>query len=112
MVELLKNLFRYFLKLKTYTLNNSEHKYTSLISICMVFDTQISIKDFGDSDNPDTIYFKVCHSSAFQTISVRSVYINIINYSGSILANLNNTMQTIEHATKKPHPYSNVNKIY
>ena len=27
---------------------------------------------------------KVCHSSAFQTISDRSVYINIINYSGRI----------------------------
>ena len=37
---------------------------------------------------------KVCHSSAFQTSSVRSVYIKIINYSSSILANLKNTMQT------------------
>ena len=36
-------------------------------------------------------YFKVCHSSAFQTLSIRSVYINIINYGGSILANLNKT---------------------
>ena len=46
---------------------------------------------------------KVCHSSAFQTISVRSVYIKIINYSGIIhvLANLNNTLQTKQHATKK-----------
>ena len=44
--------------------------------------------------------FKVCHSSAFQTISVGSVYIIIIKYSDSILGNLNNTMQTKHHATK------------
>ena len=55
-------------------------------------------------------FIKVCHSSAIQTISDRSVYINFINYSGSILANLNNTMQTKQHATKIPHSYSN--KIY
>ena len=58
------------------------------------------------------ISFKVCHSSAFQTISVRSVCSKIINYSGSILANLNNTMQTKQHVMKKPHSYSNRNKIY
>ena len=60
------------------------------------------------------LYFllKVCHSSAFQTISCRSVYIKIINYSDSISANLNNTIQTKEHAMKKPHSYSNRNKIY
>ena len=45
--------------------------------------------------------FKVCHSSAFQTISVISVYIRIINYRGSILANQNNKMQTKQHAMKK-----------
>ena len=39
------------------------------------------------------ILLKVCHSSAFQTISIRSVYIKIINYSGSIFANLKNKMQ-------------------
>lgn len=44
---------------------------------------------------------KVCHSSALQIISVRSVYINIINYSGSILEILNNTMQIKQHAKKK-----------
>ena len=44
---------------------------------------------------------KVCHSSAFQTILRRSVYIKIINYSDSISANLNNTMQTKQHAMKK-----------
>ena len=56
--------------------------------------------------------FKVCHSSAFQTISRRSVYNKIINYSGSILANLNSTMQTKQHATKKTHSYSNRSKIH
>ena len=40
------------------------------------------------------IRVKVCHSSAFQTISVRLVYVNIINDSGSILANSNYTMHT------------------
>ena len=35
------------------------------------------------------------------TLSVRSVYIKIINYSGRILANLNTTMQTKQHAVKK-----------
>ena len=43
----------------------------------------------------------VCHSSAFQTISRISFYIKSINYSGSILANLKNIMQTNQHATKK-----------
>ena len=42
----------------------------------------------------------VCHSSTFQTMSVRSVYIKIINYSGSILAKLNNTMK--KKTKKKP----------
>ena len=56
--------------------------------------------------------FKVCHSSAFQTISVRSVYIKIIKYSDSTLANLNNTMQTKHHARKNPHSYSNRNSTY
>ena len=44
----------------------------------------------------------MCHSSAFQTISVRSVYIKIINHSGSILAiaDLNNTMQTKQDTMK------------
>ena len=42
---------------------------------------------------------KVCHSSAFQTISVRSVNIKIIKHSGRILANLNNTMQTKQKTT-------------
>ena len=55
---------------------------------------------------------KVCHSSAFQTISRRSVYIKIINHSDSISANLKNTIQTKQHAMKKPHSYSNRNKIY
>ena len=32
---------------------------------------------------------------------IRSVYIEIINYSGSVLVNLNNTVQTKQHATAK-----------
>ena len=55
---------------------------------------------------------KVYYSSALQTISVRSVYIKIINYNDIILVNLNNTMQTKQHAIKKPHLYSNRNKFY
>ena len=44
----------------------------------------------------------------YQTISVRSVYIKIINYSVNLyIVNLNNTMQTKQHAMKKPHSYSN-----
>ena len=47
--------------------------------------------------------------SAFQRSLVRSihVYINIIDYRGSILANLNNTMGTKQNATKKNHSYKN-----
>ena len=56
-------------------------------------------------------HLKVCYSSAFKTISRRSVYIKIINYSDSISANLNNTMQTKQHEMKKPHSNSNRNKI-
>ena len=42
----------------------------------------------------------ICHSSAFQIISVRSVYIRIINYSCSISANLISTMESKQHGTK------------
>ena len=62
--------------------------------------------------NLKTLVFKVCHSSAFQAILVRWVYIKIINYSGNILANLNNTMQIKQHIVKKPHSSSNKNNIY
>ena len=55
-----------------------------------------------------SVVVKVCHSSAFQTISVRSVYIKIKNHSGSILANLRN--KTTYNG--KPHSYSNRSKIY
>ena len=48
----------------------------------------------------------VSFSDNFPQIS----YIKIINYSDSISANL--TMQTKQHAMKKPHFYSNRNKIY
>ena len=47
---------------------------------------------------------KVCHSSAFQKILVRSVYIIIIIYNCSLLANLNDTMQAKQHSMKKPNP--------
>ena len=47
----------------------------------------------------------------FQTISVRLVNIKIINCSGSILAYLNNAMQTKQHATKTPHSYLDRNRI-
>ena len=53
-------------------------------------------------------YIKVFHSSAFQSISRRLVY---INYSGSVLKKLKYTMQTKHNATKKPHSNSNINKI-
>ena len=56
-------------------------------------------------------FVKVCHSSAFQTILHRSVYIKILNHNDSISANLNNTIHT-KHAMKKPLSYSNRNKIY
>ena len=60
-------------------------------------------------------YFKVfvCHSSAFQTISVRSVYIKITNYSGSMLANgIKHCNQNNIQRKKKTRSYSNLNKLY
>ena len=48
-----------------------------------------SLSFLVESMKIDKTRFKVCHSSAFQTISVRSDYVKIINYSDSILANLN-----------------------
>ena len=42
----------------------------------------------------------------FRHLSVRTISIKIINYGGSILANLNNKMQTKQHAMKTPHSYS------
>ena len=55
---------------------------------------------------------EVSHSSAFQTISVRSVYNKIINHCGSKLANLNKTIQTKQYNEKKPFSFSKRNKIY
>ena len=40
------------------------------------------------------------------------IYIKNINYSDCIYANLNNTIQTEQHAMKKPQSYSNRNEIY
>ena len=36
----------------------------------------------------------------------------IINYNGSLLSNLNNAMQTKQHAMKKAHSYSNRHNIF
>ena len=64
-------------------------------TVSAIFD--LSIIRQGPSWEP---WFKVCHSSALQTTSVRSVYIKILNCSGRILANLNNTMRTKQHTKK------------
>ena len=45
-----------------------------------------------------TFSLNVCHLSVFQTSSVRSVYIIMINYSGIISAKMYNTFPTIQHA--------------
>lgn len=60
------------------------------------------------------LHIKVSQPSAFQTISVRTVSIKIINYSGSIIGNLNytNANKTTCNEKKKPHSYSNKKKIY
>ena len=49
---------------------------------------------------------KVYHSSAFKTVVISNLSITVI------LANLNNTMQTKQLATRKPHSYLNRKKIY
>ena len=52
------------------------------------------------------ISLNVCHSSAFQTISVRSDYIKIMNNSDSTLANLNNIQSKRNNMQQqKPHSY-------
>ena len=56
-------------------------------------------------------FIQVCHSSAFQTISVRSVYIKIINYIVSLLTNLKKPTQTEQHTIKKQHSYSNIHDL-
>ena len=50
----------------------------------------------------DRKHVKVCHTSAFHTISVRSVYMKKSSNSGSILAKLNDTMPTKQYLKKKP----------
>ena len=45
----------------------------------------------------ELIFVDVCHVMAFHT----SIYIKIFNYCGSILSNLNDTMQPKQHAKKK-----------
>ena len=56
--------------------------------------------------------FEVCLSSAFQTRLVRSVCVKIIDFSGIISANLNDTKQTIQYTIKKRDTYLNKRKIY
>ena len=55
--------------------------------------------------------FEVCLSS-FQTRLVRSVCVKIIDFSGIISANLNDTKQTIQYTIKKRDTYLNKRKIY
>ena len=62
------------------------------VSIFKAYDKRLNILKFP---------LKVCNLSAFQTISVKKIYKNIISYSGSILANLNNIMQTNQYALEK-----------
>ena len=57
----------------------------------------------------DRKHVKVCHTSAFHTISVRSVYMKKSSNSGSILAKLNDTMPAKQYF-KKNHNNSNKNK--
>ena len=53
-----------------------------------------------------------CHSSGFQSSSVRSVYIKIIYHSGMKSANFKNTNANYTTCTGKPHKYINKDKIY
>ena len=53
------------------------------------------------TDTCDRKHVKVCHTSAFHTISVRSVYMKKSSNSGSILAKLNDTMPAKQYLKKK-----------
>ena len=79
-----------------------------LIPVEMKYDAEYRNRRFvptcAQSAGWNVLRYNVCHSSAFQKISVRSVYIIIIIYKCSLLANLNDTMQTKQHAMKKPNP--------
>ena len=91
----------------------SESWLNIVVLSTMIYNFPEDDEDYhGCVNNAFKIKFKVCHSSAFQTILRRSVYMKIINYSDSISANLKKTIQTKQRAMKKPHSYSNRNKIY
>ena len=58
------------------------------------------------------ISLNVCHSSAFQTISVRSLYIKIINYSDSTLTNLNNIQSKRNNMQRKIFTHIQIETIF
>ena len=62
----------------------SDMGYTFIMVFSFVLNTHAFCWAF--SSRAVNLWFKVCHSPAFQTISVWSVYQNI-NYSGSVLGN-------------------------
>ena len=105
-----KDLFTHILPF--YPMNNKQPIIITLFMLYIVEWPTIYPKSELDLINSMNNGVKVCHSSVFQTISRRSVYIKIINHSDSISANLHNTIQTKQHAMKKPHSNSNRNKIY
>ena len=94
---------------------NSERQKKRVVGVCRVFffkppsSPNRILREVYVQTNCLCAHLKVCHSSAFQTISARQI---IINHSDSVLAILNNTMQTKQHATIKTNSYSNRNKIY
>ena len=61
---------------------------------------------------PIYVRLNVCDSSAFQTISIRSVYIKSINCSGIIFANLKKKNQCKQKniQTKKKHTHIQIKK--
>ena len=58
------------------------------------------------------VSLNVCHSSAFQTISVRSLYIKIINYSDSTLTNLNNIQSKRNNMQRKIFTHIQIETIF
>ena len=62
------------------------------------------------TDTCDRKHVKVCHTSAFHTISVRSVYMKKSSNSGSILAKLNDTMPAKQYLKKNTTTATKTNK--
>ena len=58
------------------------------------------------------VSLNVCHSSAFQTISDRSLYIKIINYSDSTLTNLNNIQSKRNNMQRKIFTHIQIETIF